>query len=603
LGVPELRLDYQAEHQYEHQGDRGTVSLHRALLLRIRAPEPPSCSLSDQPDAAAKQGACTLRFRVELPAQASWHASVQLIPELDGQALAPQDRAPCFFTCCDEQDQRQKRFLAEATAFSSAESSSLAPMVVSALERAKHDLAALRLYDLDHGEHAWLPAAGLPLYIALFGRDTLMAAWQAGLLSAEMMRGTLLELPRWQGARGDDWRDEQPGRMLHEAHTGPLEVLNYNPRQRYYGEVTASSLYSIVLGQLWRWTADEALIRPLIGPALRALEWLDQYADLDGDGFYEYLTRSQQGVKNQGWRDSGDAIVHADGTQVQPPIALCEEQCLAYAAKRHLGEVLGGLGETGLAARLRRQAEELKQRFQPAFWMPDQGYVALGLDAQKRQIRSVGSQGCECLQSGIVDDSAAASIARRLAADDLFTGWGIRTLSASHPAFDPYSYHRGSVWPFQHGGCALGLWRYGLREQVSALCQAQFEAATLFEYHRLPEVFSGHQRDATHPFPALYPKANAPQAWSASVLFCFVAALLGLYPHAPRQLLLIDPSLPSWLPELTLHNLRVGLASVTIRFFRKPDGSTGHQVLHQQGPLRILQQPCPWSLDLSALSG
>jgi glycogen debranching enzyme len=235
--------------------------------------------------------------------------------------------------------------------------------------------------------------------------------------------------------------------------------------------------------------------------------------------------------------------------------------------------------------------------------MPDQGYVALGLDAQKRQIRSVGSQACECLASGIVSDSAAVAVAKRLAAEDLFTGWGIRTLSAQHPAFDPYSYHRGSVWPFQHGGCTMGLLRYGLRDQASMLCHAQFEAAALFEYYRLPEVFSGHQRDAQHPFPALYPKANAPQAWSASVLFCFVATLLGLYPHAPLQMLLIDPCLPIWLPELTLHNLRVGTASVTIRFFRTPEGDTKHQVLDQRGTLRIIQKPCPWSLEISPMWG
>jgi glycogen debranching enzyme len=495
-----------------------------------------------------------------------------------------------------EYDQRRKTFLGEATVFATPESPTLSSVVVGALEQAKRDLASLRLYDLDHGERAWTMAAGLPIYIALFGRDVLTAAWQAGLASPAMMRGTLPELARWQGSAFNDWRDEQPGRMLHEAHTGPLELLNFNPRSRYYGSATTSGFYPFVVSELWHWTGDKELIRPLIEPALKALGWLEKYGDLDGDGFYEYRTRSAQGVENQGWKDSGDAIVYENGSQVKAPIATCEEQGFVYVAKLHLSEVLWWLGEKDQAQRLYREAEELKKRFNEAFWMEDEGFFAMGLDAEKRQIKSIGSNPGHCLATGIVDQSLVLRTTGRLVADDLYTGWGIRTLSSNHPAYNPYSYHRGSVWPVEHGTFALGFMRCGLHQHVELICRAQFEATALFDFYRLPELFSGHARDADHPFPALYPQANSPQAWSASAVFSFLQALLGLYPYAPLNALFLDPHLPEWLPELTLSHLCVGDSAATLRFYRKQNGESDYEVLDTRGPLHVIRQPSPWSL-------
>jgi glycogen debranching enzyme len=443
-------------------------------------------------------------------------------------------------------------------------------------------------------------AAGLPIYTALFGRDTLTAAWQAGLTGPDLMRGTLAELARWQGAERDDWRDEQPGRMLHEAHTGPLAMLNFNPRRRYYGSVTTSGFYPLVVAELWRWTGDRELIRPLIGPALAALRWLDEEADLDGDGFYEYQTRSTQGVTNQAWKDSGDAIVDEDGAQVAPPIATCEEQGFAYVAKLHLAEALWWLGDRADAHRLFREARALKRRFNAAFWMEDEGFFALGLDARKRPIRSIASNAGHCLATGIADRALARRAADRLMADDLFSGWGIRTLSARHPAYNPYSYHRGSVWPVEQATFALGFMRYGLHDHLERLCRAQFEAAARFDLLRLPELFGGHQRDADHPFPAHYPQANAPQAWSASAVFCLVQSLLGLYPYAPLKLLAVDPHLPAWLPSITLHGLRVGDGAVTVRFWRRRDGASDYRVLAASGTVRLLRQPSPRLVRASA---
>jgi glycogen debranching enzyme len=587
-GVWELVFDYQAEHAYDHQGNRGTARIHRCITLRV-----------EQATSTPSYEDGRLTFHVELAPLGTWHACLNLIPQIEDQVMPPLYGCRSFSGIHSEYDKRRAIFLNEATVFTSPESGTLAHVVVGALEQATRDLAALRLYDLDHGERAWTMAAGLPIYTALFGRDTLTAAWQASLASPDMMRGTLPELARWQGTEFNDWRDEQPGRMLHEAHTGPLEMLNFNPRSRYYGSITTSGFYPVAVSELWHWTGNKALIRPLIEPALKALRWLDKYGDLDDDGFYEYLTRSTQGVKNQAWKDSGDAIVYEDGAQVQPPIATCEEQGFVYLAKLHMSEVLWWLGHKDEAKQLYHEASELKKRFNEAFWMEDEGFFAMGLDPQKRQIKSIGSNPGHCLATAIVDASLVSRTANRFVADDLYTGWGIRTLSSQHPAYNPYSYHRGSVWPVEHGTFALGFLRYGLHQYVELICRAQFEAAALFDFYRLPELFSGHQRDVDHPFPALYPQANSPQAWSASAVFCFLQALLGLYPYTPLNMLLLDPHLPTWLPEITLRNLRVGDSVVTIRFYRKKNGTSDYKVLDKRGPLHIVRQPSPWSLTAS----
>ncbi|HEX8852256.1 MAG TPA: amylo-alpha-1,6-glucosidase, partial [Pyrinomonadaceae bacterium] len=325
----------------------------------------------------------------------------------------------------------------------------------------------------------------------------------------------------------------------------------------------------------------------------------DEYSDRDGDGFYEYLSRSEMGTTNQGWKDSDDAMVYEDGAQVRAPIATCEEQGFAYLAKLHMSEVLWWLDEKDEAQRLYREAGELKKRFNEAFWMPEENFFAMGLDADKRQIKSISSNPGHCLATAIVREECVLPVAARLLSDELFTGWGVRTLSSKHPAYNPYSYHRGSVWPVENGTFALAFMRYGLHEEVERLTRALFEAAALFDFYRLPELFSGHGRDASHPFPALYPQANSPQAWSASAVFTLLQALLGLYPYAPLKMLLLDPFLPEWLPEITLTNLRVGEARVSIRFYRDGGGASDYEILDQQGTLHVLRQPSPWSLTAS----
>jgi glycogen debranching enzyme len=470
----------------------------------------------------------------------------------------------------------------------------LAPVVLDALARARRDLVALRLPRFDQGDRAWTVAAGLPMYVALFGRDTLTVAWEAALLGPELMRGTLPVLADLQGTTVDDWRDEQPGRMLHEAHTGPLEQLHFNPKGRYYGAHTTSAFYPFVVAQLWHWTADRDQVGPLIEPALKALKWLEAW--VGPAGFHRYQTRSVQGVENQGWKDSGDGIVYDDGSQVAAPIATCEEQGLVYAAQVNFAEVLWMFGRHDEARQLFRTAQDLKRRFNDVYWMESEGFIAMALDSKQRPVRSIGSNALHCVATGIVDEDHVPRIMERLFAPDMFSGWGIRTLSSDHPAYNPYAYHRGTVWPVEHGPFAVGAYRYGLHDQVEQICRAQFEAAALFEHHRLPECFSGHARDDDHPFPALYPAANSPQAWSATTVFTLLQALLGLQPFAPFRMLFIDPHLPPWLPEITLRRLRVADVELSIRFFRKHDGQSDYEVLEQRGTLHVIRQPSPWSL-------
>jgi glycogen debranching enzyme len=263
-----------------------------------------------------------------------------------------------------------------------------------------------------------------------------------------------------------------------------------------------------------------------------------------------------------------------------------------------MSEILWVMGDRHLAKRMFDEASELKKRFNERFWMADKKFFALGLDSKRRQIKSISSNPGHLLACGIVDTSLAAPVARRLLRKDMFSGWGVRTLSADHPAYDPYSYHRGSVWPVEHGSFAMGMMRFGLIDELHAIARAIFEASTLFAYHRLPECFSWHARDATHPFPALYPKTNWPQAWSASSLFSIMQAILGIYPYAPLHVLLLDPQLPDWLPEITIRRLTVGRATTDIRFYRKGQ-QTHFDILNQRGKLHVLRQPSPWSLTTS----
>lgn len=589
----ELRFDYRVRRRYSQQRERGTASLHRALVMRIaNADSPP------------RRRGRFIHFDLELPPKGKWHACLEWVPEVEGETLRPPDCAAGVHDQINRggsaRDGTERRFLKEASGFSSGESETLAPVVVDALKQARRDLLSLRLPRFDHGQRGWVTAAGVPMFVGLFGRDALQTAIQAAPLGPELLRGTLVELERWQGRVDNAWRDEQPGRILHEAHTGPLKVLNYLPKARYYGTLTAATLFPAAVAVLWQWSGDREAVAPLLDPALRALRWLETCRQEDHGVFYAVRTRSRQGISNQTWKDSDDSIVYEDGTTAPQPVATCEEQGLVYAAKLGMAGVLAAFDRRDEARRLAAEASEFRKRFNERYWMEEEGCFAMAIDPDQRQVRSIGSNALHTLSTGIADEALVPRLLQRLCEPDMYNGWGIRTLSSKHRAYNPYAYHRGTVWPVEHGPFAMGAYRYGMHDRVDQIARGMFELASLFDYRRLPECIAGHPRNQEHPFPALYPSANAPQAWSAATVVSLMQAMLGLQPFAASGLLLVDPHLPEWLPTITVHHLRVGEAAVSLRFDRQPDGRTNHEVLEIQGELQVLRAPSPWSLVLSA---
>jgi glycogen debranching enzyme len=581
----ELILDYKASHRFRHQKDNGVAVLHRGVRLEFKAPG----------HVRPKYERAELKFKLKLRPHESWRLILHWIAQIDGHDVLFSHQTNYSNASLDR---KRESFLQTSTQLSSPAAPTFPVLVLNTLERSKRDLASLRIFDLDSDDEAgetWIPAGGNPNYLGLFGRDSLASSWQAALLSTAMMRGTLAELPKTQGAKIDDWRDEQPGKFVHELHTDPRAQLNFNPHGRYYGGVTASIYYPIVLAAVWHWTGKKSLVQRYIRPALDGLAWADKYL-LDGSRFYRYRTHSTQGEKNQSWKDSNDAIVYPDGSQVKDPLGTCEMQAFVYASKLHLSELLWWMGDIASAKRLFHEAKELKKRFNDFFWMETDGYLGMAIDHGGRLVRSIASDPGHCLASGIVERGMARRVADRMVCQDLFSGWGVRTLSAKHPAFNPFSYHRGSVWPVENAVFVLAFARYGLRDKMHMLARAIFETASIFKYYRLPEVFAGHSRDAAHRFPGMYPKANWPQAWSASAPFTAMQALLGIYPYAPMNVLLLEPWLPEWLPEFTIESLRIGEASVSMRFHREENGVTNFQVTELKGKLHIVRHPCPLSL-------
>ena len=457
-------------------------------------------------------------------------------------------------------------------------------------EQAVEDIAALRLpIDGPDGMRT-ITAAGLPWFVALFGRDTLIVALQAAILDPSLARAALDVLGDWQAVAVDDFRDAEPGKILHELRRGELATLRLIPHKPYYGTADATPLYLMALHTAWRATGDLDLLRHHLATADGCLTWIDDYGDRDRDGFQEYGTRSGKGYENVGWKDSGEAVVDTDGTLVRGPKALCELQGYVYAAWRGMAEAFTALGDTGRAAALSAKADALYARFNAAFWNEEGGFYAYCLDGNKRPIWTVASNPGHLLWCGIVPPDRAARVVRRLMQPDMWSGWGIRTLTTANPSYNPYSYQNGSVWPHDNSLIALGFKRYGFHAEACAVAQDIHRAAGFFAQRQLPELYSGVQRDETN-FPVQYLGANVPQAWAAASVFALVQAMLGLQMDGPAGLLQVDPALPEWLPDVTLRGLRVGSQSFDIAFRRTPDG-TAYDVLRGD-PANVVRRAAP----------
>ncbi|HEU4658272.1 MAG TPA: glycogen debranching N-terminal domain-containing protein [Capillimicrobium sp.] len=432
-----------------------------------------------------------------------------------------------------------------------------------------------------------LPAAGIPWYVAPFGRDSLIASLETLMLNPDIARATLLALAPLQADADEAWRDAEPGKILHELRTGELARTGVVPHTPYYGTVDATPLFLMVAGRYVRWTDDLETMERLRPALYAAVAWIDEWGDRDGDGFVEYERRSPGGLSNQGWKDSEDAIAHADGTLAEGPIALVEAQAYVYDAKLNAAMVLSALGDDETADRLIVDATTLREAFDAAFWDPDEGYYALALDGRKRQVRSVASNAAHALFCGIADPEKAARVAERLMAADMYSGWGIRTLSASARAFNPMSYHNGSVWPHDNAIAAAGLKRYGFDVESARIAGGLLDVAAGARDFRLPELFCGFGRDESRAIVA-YPVACIPQAWAAAAPFMLLQVLLGLWPDAPGgQLRVQRPWLPEWLGAVELGDVRIGSARASLGFRRGERGGTGFTLLEQHGDVQV----------------
>jgi glycogen debranching enzyme len=422
-----------------------------------------------------------------------------------------------------------------------------------AFDQSIADLAALRIRSGE--ERRPLFAAGMPWFMTVFGRDTAITSLQTLVLGPELASGALDVLAGLQAAGDDPTIDAEPGKIVHEVRYGRAAETWF---ARYYGSVDSTPLFLCLLGETFRWTDDTALMTRLKGPALRALEWIDRYGDRDGDGFVEYRRRTERGLANQSWKDSGDSQRFRDGRLAEAPIAPVEVQGYVYDAKRGLAEIARkAWRDADLAVRLEEEAEQLRVRFNESFWTDDRGgYYALALDGDKRLVDSRCSNMGHLLWSGIVPPERVSDVADQLLSETLWSGWGLRTMASDEAAYSPLSYHNGTVWPHDSALAAWGLARQGHDEAARRIARALIEAAGHFQWS-LPEVFAGFARTET-PFPIAYPTAARPQAWAAGTPILLVRVLLGLEPDRPRQRLVstLEDELPSWLDGLRLEGVR-----------------------------------------------
>ncbi len=489
-----------------------------------------------------------LSFAVTVRPRDEWRATVLVTPRIDGEDVAPAFPISRPFTSAPPEPQ------AHVWRGASLGSETSNWTLQRTLERSQKDLGSLRIFDPDHPEEAAV-AAGAPWFMALFGRDSLIASYMAMPLDPLLALGTLRALARVQGVTVDPGSEEQPGRIIHETRRGLDFPLTRAGRRAYYGSADATPLFVVVLGELLRWgiplEGD-----PLLDNADRAIDWIRDYGDSDGDGLVEYQRMTSHGLVNQGWKDSFDGVNFADGTLAQPPIALCEVQGYVYAAYLARAELAQAYGDAATARRCAAAAADLRRAFNERYWLADKGWFAIGLDRDKRPIDALSSNIGHCLWSGIIDEDKAPFVAERLMSPEMFSGWGIRTLATSMGAYNPMSYHNGSVWPHDSALIAAGLMRYGFVGDAQRIASGLLDAAAHFD-GRLPELMCGFDR-AEFGVPVAYPASCSPQAWASAAPVQLVRTLLRLQPAIPEGEIWIDPAWPQHFGPLSLRHLAMG---------------------------------------------
>jgi glycogen debranching enzyme len=491
----------------------------------------------------------TIRFHLELEPRERWNLHVEVIPLPDGELVTPRFAERRF----GEEVGRVRDSLAAWQL--------RVPQLRTSWEALSHsfgqsvaDLASLRMRS-DNSGIGKLPGAGVPWFMTVFGRDTIITCLQTLLFGPELARTALEVLAELQAREDNAELDAEPGKIVHEVRHGKAARAWH---ERYYGTVDATPLYLILISEVFRWTDDIALMRDLKAPAIAALEWIDKYGDRDGDGFLEYERRTEHGLENQSWKDSWDSQRFHDGSLAHPPIAPCEVQGYVYDAKRRVADLAREVWrDRELAARLDREADELRERFDRAFWIEQRGgYYALALDGEKRHVDSLCSNIGHLLWSGIVPPPRVDAIVDQLMGDELWSGWGVRSMSTGDSAYNPLSYHNGTIWPHDNSIVAAGLGRYARWPEAQRIIQRMLTAAQHFNY-QLPEVFAGMRRSET-PFPIAYPTAARPQAWAAGAPVLLLQVLLGLQPDRRRHALtsVAPPELPSWAGSIRLSGIR-----------------------------------------------
>jgi len=421
--------------------------------------------------------------------------------------------------------------------------------------------------------HGYYPYAGIPWFSCPFGRDGLISCLEFLPWFPAVVRGVLTFLSAHQGTKVDEFTDEEPGKMLHEMRTGEMANCREIPYLPYYGSIDVTPLFLIALADYMRWTHDQALLTQLWPHAEAAARWMISYGDRDGDGFLEYHKASVKGLANQGWKDAWDSISHCDGQIAQSPIALCEVQGYAYAAYRAMSSLAGYLGKEQEARYWEQRAEKLQASFLEHFWWEEEGLFYLALDAAKKPCRVVSSNAGQCLWTGIVPAEISGRITDRLMCEDMYSGWGIRTLSTHALRYNPMSYHNGSVWPHDSALVGAGFARYGRKKEAVHLLRGLYQASLYFEGGRLPELYCGFPLRQGYG-PTRYPVACAPQAWAAGAPFLLLNALLGLQSDAEGQRLILDrPLLPDWLQAVEVQGLRLGHKQIHLNFIRSGEQS------------------------------
>jgi glycogen debranching enzyme len=491
-----------------------------------------------------------IRFRFRLEPHEEWNATFEVVTSRVGRYKVADD--PKYSTSGDRPKPDMGLNLEEWIG-NAPKLRATWPSLERIYRRSLVDLAALRFSSLLI-PGASLPAAGLPWFMALFGRDSLITSLQSLPYEPELAKTTLLTLGMRQGTIIDDFRDEEPGKILHEARLGEMTAFEERPHSPYFGTADATPLFLVLLDEYERWTGDSELVRNLEQEARAALNWIDEYGDRDGDGYVEYERRNTEtGLENQCWKDSWDSIKFRDGTLASLPRATCEIQGYVYDAKMRCARLAREVWEDHeLAEKLEQQAAELKRRFNEDFWLEDRMFFALALDGEKRKVDSLTSNIGHLLWSGIADEAKADACVQHLMGPALFSGWGVRTMASTEGAYNPIGYHVGTVWPHDNSIIAWGLRRYGYAEAAARITMGILEAATFFD-SRLPEAFAGYDRTETW-FPVEYPTACSPQAWSTAAPLLLIRCMLGMEPVGNK--LLVDPAVPQPIGQVELLDIQ-----------------------------------------------